>query len=146
MRVLVTGGRDFTSYDQRMWLYAGLSLLHEKMPITEIIEGGAKGADLAARNWCLWRKGCGDQITLTTVEAEWEKHSAGLKADQKNPAGMIRNNEMGKMRPDVVLAAPGGPGTEHMVGVAKKLGLRVIYLEKMPVVKTPQLAPGGPRS
>jgi hypothetical protein len=69
MRVLVTGGRTFTTYEDRMWLYDALNLLHTKAVITEIIEGGANGADLAAKNWCLWRRACGDRIELTTVEA-----------------------------------------------------------------------------
>lgn len=126
MRVLVTGGRDFSSFDERMWLYAGLNLLHSMQPIVELIEGGANGADLAAKNWALWRKGCGDPITLTTVKAEWERHGPA--------AGPIRNVEMAKLKPDTVLACPGGGGTAHMVSVAKVHGLRVIYLEKMPVL------------
>lgn len=141
MRVCVTGGRDFTSYEQRMWLYAGLSLLHQVSGgILEIIEGGATGADLAAKNWCLWRRGCGDIMKLTSVPAEWEKYSAGLKHGQKNPAGIIRNNEMVAMRPDVVLACPGGPGTAHMVAASKRAGLKVVFLEKMPVAKGPAVA------
>ena len=134
MKILVTGGRDFTSYDQRMWLHAGLNLLHSMQPITELIEGGANGADLAAKNWALWRKGCGDKLILTTVAAEWEKHSP-LRVGAKNPAGAIRNRKMAKLAPDVVLATPGGRGTADMVTVAKAAGLRVIYLEKMPVTK-----------
>lgn len=129
-----------------MWLYAGLNLLREVGDgVSEIIEGGASGFDLHARNWALWRVGCGDRVKITTVEAEWEKYSAGLKDGHKNPAGMIRNNQMAKMQPDVVLACPGGPGTAHMVATAKKAGIKVIFLEKMPVIKgTPGRAPGVP--
>jgi hypothetical protein len=127
MRVLVTGGRAFTTFEERMWLYDGLNLLHAKAGVTEIIEGGAKGADLAAKNWALWRKGCGDRITLTTVNADWERFGRG--------AGHIRNAEMAKLRPDVVLACPGGTGTASMIEIAKAHGLKVIYLEKMPVLK-----------
>lgn len=133
MRVLVTGGRDFL--DVR-WMHAGLDLLHETLPggITEIIEGGASGADLRAR-WWAERNG----VKLTEVRAEWEKHSAGLKMGQKNPAGMIRNNAMLDLKPDIVFATPGGRGTEHMVGIAQRRGVRVVFLEKMPVK-----APDGP--
>lgn len=146
MRVCVTGGRDFTSYEARMWLYAALSLLHQMSGgITEIIEGGARGADLAAKNWCKWRQACGDEIELTTVKADWEKYSVSLKHGQKNPAGVIRNNEMVKLRPDVVLAAPGGNGTAHMVETSKKAGLKVIFLEKMPVAKGPATILTSPR-
>lgn len=131
MRVLVTGGRQYTSYEDRMWLYAGLSLIHshgQMGPITEIIEGGANGFDMAAKNWALWRQACGDPVKLTTVPAKWEEHGKS--------AGPIRNTEMAKMKPDLVLACPGGAGTQHMIDVAIAHGLRVIRLEKMPVIRT----------
>lgn len=137
MRVLVTGGRDFTSYEQRMWLYAGLSLLHSMDPVTELIEGGANGADLAGKNWALWRQACGDEVTLTTVPADWERHGRS--------AGVIRNSEMAKLKPDVVLACPGGRGTAHMIEIAKAHGLRVVYLEKMPVAKGAPRILGAPQ-
>lgn len=126
MRVLVTGGRTYLDVDR---LHAGLDLLNERLPggITEIIEGGAPGADIRARWWAERR---GD-VKITTVMAEWEKHSVGLKMGQKNPAGMIRNREMADMKPDVVLACPGGPGTAGMVALAKSRGLHVVYLIKM---------------
>ena len=125
MRVLVTGGRGHQAYEDRMWLYAGLSLLHSHQPITEIIEGGATGFDHHAKNWALWRRGCGDNLKLTSMPADWEKHGRS--------AGHIRNAEMAKLRPDVVLACPGGVGTQNMIDTARKHGLRVIALEKMPV-------------
>jgi hypothetical protein len=122
MRVLVTGGRTF---NDREWLWAGLDLIHThpKMgPITEIIEGGAPGADVRAGEWA-----CRREIRCTVVPAQWEKHGRS--------AGYIRNAEMAEMRPDVVLACPGGKGTANMVEVATKAGLNVIRLEKMPVVQ-----------
>ncbi len=130
MIVLVTGGRVFLDTD---WLHAGLDLLHETLPggITKIIEGGAPGADIRAR-WWGERRG----IPVIEVQAEWEKYSVGLKMGQKNPAGMIRNNDMLKLEPNLVLEAPGGNGTAHMVDVAKRRGLRVVRLEKMPVMRT----------
>jgi len=130
MRVCVTGGRTFTDRD---WLWAGLDLLHELGGITEIIEGGAPGADVRAGEWSLNRL----KKKPTVVEAEWEKYSKGLKHGQKNPAGMIRNTAMVKLKPDIVLATPGGSGTAHMVGLATKAGLKVVFLEKMPVAKGP---------
>jgi hypothetical protein len=133
MRLLVCGGRTFTD---RAWLWAAIDLLHEAMPITEIIEGGATGADVRAGEWSEHRLG----KKATVVEAEWERYSAGLKAGQKNPAGAIRNTEMAKMRPDLVLACPGGPGTAHMIATAHAYGLRVVLLERMPVVATGRAA------
>ena len=137
MRVCVTGGRTF---NDTHWLHAGLDLLHEVSGgITEIIEGGAPGADIRAGEWSQRRLG----KEATVVKAEWERYSAGLRAGQKNPAGMIRNNQMVAMRPDVVLACPGDNGTAHMVGAAQKAGLKVIFLEKMPVLKGPLRHAGG---
>lgn len=127
MRVLVTGGRTFTDRD---WLWAALDLLHELAPIKEIIEGGAPGADVRAGEWSRHRLG----KEPTVVRADWETYSRGLKHGQKNPAGAIRNRQMAKMRPDVVLVCPGGDGTANMVEAAHAEQLHVIYLEKMPVL------------
>lgn len=132
VRVCVTGGRTFNNTE---WLWAGLDLIHELSGgITEIIEGGATGADMRAGEWSERRLG----KKATVIPAEWEKFSAGLKLGQKNPAGMIRNNRMVAMKPDIVLATPGGDGTAHMVGVSQKAGLQVIFLENMPVTKGSQ--------
>lgn len=134
MRVLVTGGRTYTSYEHRMWLYEGLKLLDSLDKITEIIEGGANGFDLHARNWAHWQQACGNPVKLTEMRAEWERYSDGLKDGQKNPAGAIRNAEMAKLRPDVVLACPGGVGTANMVRTALASGLKVVMLERMPII------------
>ena len=120
MKVLVTGGRKF---DDRDWLWAGLDLLSETIGgITEIIEGGAMGADVRAHEWAL-RRG----VNATTVEALWDIHGKS--------AGYIRNSEMADLKPDFVLACPGGKGTTNMVDIANKRGIKVIYLEKMPVIR-----------
>lgn len=120
MRVLVCGGRKF---DDRWWLYAGLQLLHNQQPITDIIEGGAAGADSLARDWARSRG-----IRVTTVRADWEKYGRA--------AGAIRNGEMAKLEPDIVFVCPGGVGTALMVSIAKSRKLRTVFLEKMPVVRT----------
>jgi hypothetical protein len=124
MRVLVTGGRTFQDRD---WLWAGLDLIHthpQMGPITEIIEGGATGADNRAQEWAYQR-----EVRCVTVPAQWERHGKS--------AGYIRNSEMAKMRPDLVLACPGGKGTANMTHVAAASGLKVVRLEKMPVLPTP---------
>lgn len=136
MRLLVTGGRTFTDTS---WLHSALDLIHSKQPIVEIIEGGAPGADVRAGEWAYRR-----EIKCTVVPAQWERYSAGLKAGQKNPAGAIRNSEMAKLKPDVVLACPGGSGTANMIEVARAHNLQVIFLEKMPVVRSSH-SEGAPR-
>lgn len=138
MRVCVTGGRTFMD---TQWLWAGLDLLHELSGgITEIIEGGCTGADVRAGEWSQRRLG----KPATVVAAEWERYSAGLKMGQKNPAGIIRNSQLVRMRPDVVLATPGGPGTANMVEQARKAGLRVVFLEKMPIARGSAGVPTDP--
>lgn len=116
MRVLVTGGRTFRN---REALYRGLEALSERVGgITEIIEGGATGADTLAANWANWKG-----VKLTTIKADWDRYGRG--------AGYIRNSEMADLKPDIVLACPGGRGTANMIEIAGRKGLRVIYLEKM---------------
>lgn len=121
MKVLVTGGRTFTDRD---WLWAALDFLNSMSPITEIIEGGAPGADVRAGEWAYHR-----EVRCIVMPAQWEKYGRG--------AGFIRNGEMAKLKPNIVLACPGGKGTAHMVEVAKAAKLNVIHLDKMPVAKSP---------
>lgn len=118
-KVVVTGGRDFR---HRQWLWAGLDRLHELKPVTHLIEGGAEGADRYAGEWAKR-----NNIQHTTVYARWTEH--GKKA------GYLRNLEMAQMVPDVVLAAPGGRGTQMMIEIARREGLKVIYLDRMGVIR-----------
>lgn len=121
---MVTGGRDFR---HREWLWAGLDRLHELSPITHLIEGGADGADRYAGEWAK-REG----IQHTTVYAQWHVH--GKKA------GYLRNAQMAEMLPDLVFAAPGGKGTAMMIEIARKQNIRIVYLNKMDVIRPPSAA------
>lgn len=111
MRVLVCGGRD---YDKRYVIWSALDgLQREHGPLT-IIEGGATGADTHAREWYKFRAG-GECIT---VRADWKRHGKA--------AGPIRNQLMvDHYKPELVLAAPGGRGTEDMVRRARAAGIPV---------------------
>lgn len=111
-RVLVCGGRE---YSDAAKVAQFLSLL---WPDT-IIEGGAFGADRLAREWA---KKYG--VYYRTFQAEWSKYgkSAGPKRNQ-------RMLEEGK--PDVVLAFPGGRGTEDMITKAKAAGVDVISVKNL---------------
>lgn len=128
-RVVVTGGRDFR---HRQWLWAGLDRLHELHPITHLIEGGADGADRYAHEWARH-----NNVLHTTVYARWREH--GRKA------GYMRNLEMAEMHPDLVFAAPGGRGTEMMVEIAQRMRLRVVYLERMDVIRPASLPAAADR-
>ncbi len=109
LRLIVCGGRDWADYGA---VNRALTMIHDKRGIAEIIQGGAKGADaLAAR----WAKATG--VACTEVPADWDKHGRA--------AGPIRNLQMLELKPDGVVAFPGGRGTKHMREAATAAGVRV---------------------
>jgi hypothetical protein len=113
--VLVTGGRD---YNDRGAVYQVLDALHKAQWITEIVHGGARGADTLANEWALDHE-ISRQIFPVTKE-DWGKYG--------KPAGHIRNKKMyDTCPPDLVLAFPGGNGTAGMVAIALKGGTPVMH-------------------
>lgn len=115
MKVLVCGGRDFTS---REAVFATLDHLHSIHGFTAICHGAAKGADRLSGKWAEERS-----LPCLSYPADWQNH--GLSA------GPRRNRQMLKeFKPDLVVAFPGGTGTAHMVGISKKAGVRVITYEE----------------
>jgi hypothetical protein len=56
-----------------------------------------------------------------TEKAKWHVHGRA--------AGPIRNGVMIDMRPDIVIAFPGGDGTADMVAQATEAGIRVIRID-----------------
>lgn len=110
MRVLVCGGRDFCD---RAWLYSVLDTLPN---VTEIISGGATGADRYAIHWALEHR-----IPYKEYPANWQLHGRG--------AGVLRNQQMlNEARPDLVVAFPGGRGTADMVRRSKDAKVPVTIL------------------
>lgn len=109
LRVIVCGGRD---YAEREALGATMDRLHRLRHLIEVIEGGACGADTMAGEWADSRG-----IKRTTIPADWKQY--GRKA------GPIRNLQMLELRPDGVVAFPGGRGTANMIAQARKNRVRV---------------------
>lgn len=134
-RVLVCGGRTYgivprdTPRDcvraasdkaRREWnlIWEMLDTLHVDEPIGTIIEGGAEGADRAARRWAE-RKA----IAVETFAADWKTYGRA--------AGPMRNARMiSEGRPDLVVAFPGGDGTLSMISQAARAGIRVIEVDR----------------
>lgn len=115
MRVLVCGGRDYTSCAT---LFAILDQVHRLKPVTCIIAGEAHGADTLARHWAQSRG-----VAFEGYPADWQKHGKS--------AGYIRNKQMlTEGCPDKVIAFPGGRGTADMVRQARKAGLRCLDVPK----------------
>jgi len=110
MKVLVCGGRDFQSPAQ---VWRAMDALHSLYGFTAIMQGGAKGVDAMARDWAATKP----EIQRYVCKADWEKHGKA--------AGPIRNARMLEWKPDLVVAFPGGRGTENMVEQATRAGVPV---------------------
>ncbi|MBO9380816.1 DUF2493 domain-containing protein [Sphingomonas histidinilytica] len=121
MRVLVCGGRDYGDVGN---VWSQLDTLHNlphrfggEGPITEVIHGGAAGADSLANSWA-----SSNRLPVQIFRADWKRFG--------NRAGPIRNQRMlDEGKPDLVVAFPGGRGTADMVRRAKAAGVRVIEID-----------------
>lgn len=113
MKVLVCGGRDFSDY--LAFARAMNAIRDERGPFTEIIHGGAKGADWCAHLYA----GLPNQGMERCFPADWKRDGRG--------AGPIRNQRMlDEGKPDLVVAFPGGRGTADMIRRSRKAGIEVI--------------------
>lgn len=109
MKILITGGRDFTDYDK---MNNFLSYVDKKFGIDLIINGGAKGADSLSTKWANENK-----KPYKEYLPDW---NIGKQA------GILRNIKMlDDSKPDIVVAFRGGNGTKHMTEYATKQGYKV---------------------
>lgn len=116
MKILVCGGRDYAMKDRRQMRHVidilDRAALRYGQPL-EIMEGGATGADTMAWLWATMRA-----IKCETFPADWNTH--------RHAAGPIRNKQMVDRKPDMVIAFPGGKGTENCCEIAEAAGIRVV--------------------
>lgn len=115
MRLVVTGGR---AYSDTAHIFATLSALHARQPITLLIEGEADGLDKRAAAWAR-RNG----VPVQPFPAPWD--------DIDHPDAVVRYSRSGKPydvtsgtrrnqqmiddgKPDFGLVFPGGTGTADM--------------------------------
>jgi hypothetical protein len=83
-----------------------------------LIHGAATGADRLAQAWARNRL-----IPDREFDANWPEHGGG--------AGAIRNQRMiDEGKPDLVVAFPGGPGTDDLMQRAKLHGVKVIEVAR----------------
>ena len=117
MRILVCGGRDFGgNTDDDRKIHAALDKAHVHKPITVLIHGAARGADISGACWAQMHA----DITILPYPADWDANPRS--------AGFIRNQQMlDEGRPEGVIAFPGGRGTSDMVRRARKAGLPVWF-------------------
>ena len=112
MRVLVCGGRDFDDYNLLADTLLGLLEQYGSKDVI-FISGRARGAD-SLGEW--FAKA--NNYELLVFPADWGKFGKA--------AGFIRNQQMiDEGKPDLVVAFPGGRGTQDMVKRAKKHGIKV---------------------
>lgn len=104
MAVIVAGGRDyqFTADD--------IAKL-ERIPVREVVSGGATGADRCGEQWAESRG-----IPVKQFPADWKTHGRA--------AGPIRNRQMAEYA-DAVALFPGGRGTASMAKEAEKAGIAI---------------------
>ncbi len=107
MKTIIAGGRDYILTEEDfLWLDS------LKPGITEVINGGARGADTGGFNWG-WSRG----IPVTTIVPDWKNLGKA--------AGPRRNLKMAMIAERCVLF-PGGRGTASMEREARKLGLIIV--------------------
>lgn len=108
--VLITGGRDYSDTAQ---VENVLGATLQRFPELVVVQGGAKGADTLARLWCA-RNG----VPCITMDAQWDYYGKA--------AGGIRNGWMLEfMKPNFLIAFPGGRGTADMIKKANAKGVLV---------------------
>lgn len=118
MRMLVCGGRHFSD---RTGLFYVLDYIASGFPhgVKLVIHGGARGADQLAGEWASERG-----IPCAVFPANWEKHG--------KRAGLIRNEQMlSEGKPDLIVAFPGGAGTNHMVNIGMAAMINVRQITKI---------------
>ena len=109
--LLVCGGRDYTN---RKVVFDAL----DQWNVELLIHGGATGADALADQWAKER-----EVNTLRVPAKWKKIGG-------KQAGPIRNKEMAAMKPDVLVAFPGGTGTANMIAVATEKRIPVVQIQE----------------
>lgn len=108
MKLIIAGGRD---YQLGVHDFIALGVICGNHGVTEVVSGGATGADQCGEEWAHANK-----IPVTRHPAQWKKLG--------NRAGPIRNKEMAEYA-DAVALFPGGKGTKNMYQEAKKAGLKI---------------------
>lgn len=107
----IIGSRTFTNYQF-------MREILDSFPFSEIVSGGAKGADSLARRYAEEKN-----ISITEILPEWEKYgkSAGFK-----------RNKLIIGQSDAIIAFWDGKskGTAHSIRLAKEVGKRVYIFWK----------------
>lgn len=130
-RILVCGGRTFGNLtNERDFIFTRLeriAAMYSKFHTPDgnwlptdivIITGMARGVDTVAYDWAV-----ANHAQVDCYPADWNRYG--------NYAGPIRNKQMlEEGKPDLVLAFPGGRGTDNMKQQARRAGVMVVEVDK----------------
>jgi hypothetical protein len=105
MRLIIAGGRDYHLTEADREFLDGLD------DVTEVVTGGATGADKDGELWAIDR-----DLPTMRYKPDWKTHGKA--------AGPIRNRAMAEYA-DAVVLFPGGRGTDSMFAEAEKAGLTI---------------------
>jgi len=111
MTILFTGGRN---YNDRVTFEEVWYSLSDRQTV---LVGDASGLDALVRQYAGYL-----DIPHKVFKADWDKHGRA--------AGPIRNAEMIKENPNLVIAFPGGKGTDNCVKQAKEAGIVVLRVDE----------------
>ena len=105
MKLIIAGGRDYRLTE------ADHAKLNAIEGVSEVVSGGASGADAGGEVWARARG-----LPVKRFPADWNTHGRA--------AGPIRNQQMAAYA-DAVTLFPGGRGTDSMHREAVKAGLKM---------------------
>ena len=109
MKVIIAGSRDFNDYET---LKKVCDFMLSRQDEVEIVSGTARGADQLGERYA---REMG--YPIKQFPADWSKGKS---------AGYLRNEDMAKYGDALIAFWDGSSkGTEHMINLAKKRGLKV---------------------
>jgi hypothetical protein len=113
VKLIIAGGRDFLGFPGMTGIAAVDSAVPNPSSVSEVVCGGARGADSRGAAWAEWH-----DIKVKDFPAEWDKYGKS--------AGYRRNVDMA-VYADALLAFWDGEskGTKHMIDIAKDQGLLI---------------------
>ena len=111
MKLIIAGSRTFTDYQLLCQ-----TLAPEKHRVTQVITGGARGADRLGIRWAV-----SHSVRLKGFPADWQRFGKS--------AGVRRNFQMAQAG-DMLLAFCDGrsAGTRHMISCMQQLGKPVVVI------------------
>jgi hypothetical protein len=111
MKVIIAGSRTFTDYQ-----FLCQVLAPERHRITQVLTGGARGAELLGYRWA-WKHAVKHQL----FRADWERCG--------KVAGVRRNHQMAQAGDVLVVFGDGpSPGTAHLIQCMRAPGKPVVLI------------------